>query len=148
MRSGDRARRFGKVKMNTRGCSVRWVAGLFFHLFIHSFNMNSLSIYSRQALCRLWKYKHTFLLFREFTAFGIWGEAWPRLLFCLGGPSYKVLASKCRVGWNLASKVGSVAGFQLICSPALRGGEEGNERRQPHPHLTTVLSSLSSKQTQ
>lgn len=33
-RSEDRARRFGKVKMNTRGSSVRWVAGLFFRLFI------------------------------------------------------------------------------------------------------------------
>lgn len=33
-RSGDRARRFGKVKMNTRGSRVRWVTGLFFRLFI------------------------------------------------------------------------------------------------------------------
>lgn len=74
MQSGDRAQRFGKLKMNTRASSVRRVAGLFFHLFIHSFNKNSLSIYSRQALCRLWSYKHAFLLFREFTAFGIRGE--------------------------------------------------------------------------
>ena len=69
---GDRAWRFGKVKMNTYSSSRGWIAGLFFHLFIHSFNKNSLSVYSCQALCRPWKYKHE-VLFREFTAFGIWG---------------------------------------------------------------------------
>ena len=45
-RSRDRAQRFGKLKMNTRASSAGRVAGLFFHLFIHSFNKNSLSIYS------------------------------------------------------------------------------------------------------
>lgn len=69
---GDRAWRFGKVKMNTRSSSIGWIAGLFFHLFIHSFNKNPSSVYSCQALWRPWKYKHA-VLFRESTAFGIWG---------------------------------------------------------------------------
>lgn len=44
-----------------------------FHLLIHSFNKNSLCIYSCQALCRPWKYKCE-VIFRKLTGFGIWGE--------------------------------------------------------------------------
>lgn len=56
-------------------------------------------------------------------------------------PSNKVQASKLAAGWNLHSRVGLRTDFQM-------GREEGEEKREPDPHLTNLLSFLGNKQRQ
>lgn len=134
---------------------VGWITGLFFHLFIHSFNKNLLSIYSCQALHRPWL--RSFSGSSQPLGFGgrraVRGGLDQVAVLPRRTPTPATGSQTVSVKWRLgeSTQQGQV-GHRLSAHLAVTSpkGEVRKEKkkRELHSRLTTLLSSLGGKQQQ